>query len=518
MNRSEARSQIYSKFEKTWTDIEKFLNLFEQSNVLQEYVFKHYQSLIYANMVSNFFTNLNSKKVKEQHLPSGKIGKIWKRYRVIRDDLKKVKDWNVDHMSIDKAYYKNFKSKLKRDFPEFTVILREVEAMFDLLKVEKHLSQKQKALRKLGKRDVTLDDKLVRLAIERYFVKGKGRFRPDQLSTLIKKVINKDLILKFAEGVYKDLEKNASEMLQHESLIRLGFESRLYWRWKVPLDKLESMIVVARETGERKKNNLAKEKDKSNYYRHSALIRIHARSLLLSSEILTLLRAGYPDGAFARWRSLHELAIISIFLNQNSEVVSQRYIDHSQFKDLKDALDYQLYAKKLGYHTLPRGHINRMKRHCNTLTLRHGPDFTKGDYDWIPRSIIAGPNFRELEKHIRMDRYRPYYNMSSTAVHGGSKALLHSLALMKHKRNKLLLVGPSNYGLADPIQTTSRSLMFSTMSLLTLKPDLEDSIALSVLSKYASKIGRESVEVQKQIEKEEREMRVEQRTRRRTHR
>ena len=41
------------------------------------------------------------------------------------------------------------------------------------------------------------------------------------------------------------------------------------------------------------------------------LIRLHGKAVLTAREVLTLLRNGYSSGAFARWRTLHEVRVMS---------------------------------------------------------------------------------------------------------------------------------------------------------------------------------------------------------------
>ena len=48
--------------------------------------------------------------------------------------------------------------------------------------------------------------------------------------------------------------------------------------------------------------------------------RLHARACQIAREVLTLLYAGFAEGAMARWRALHELAVLS----QNSTLVLRR--------------------------------------------------------------------------------------------------------------------------------------------------------------------------------------------------
>src|SRR4029077_18930805 len=111
------------------------------------------------------------------------------------------------------------------------------------------------------------------------------------------------------QDVMKTLEKTKPKMLKEHKKIREGFEDRLYKRWKEPLDSLESLIVICLESGEDKKNKLSKGTNITNPKKVS-LIKIHARAVQISYEILALIRGGFADGAHARWRSLHELAII----------------------------------------------------------------------------------------------------------------------------------------------------------------------------------------------------------------
>ena len=74
-------------------------------------------------------------------------------------------------------------------------------------------------------------------------------------------------------------------------------------------------------------------------YKLNAIVKIQARAIQIANEIFILLKAGYPDGANARWRSLHELAVISFFLKDSPDEVSQRYLEHELIKRFKDAKD-----------------------------------------------------------------------------------------------------------------------------------------------------------------------------------
>ena len=70
--------------------------------------------------------------------------------------------------------------------------------------------------------------------------------------------------------------------------------------WGVPLDLLEALISLSLELGDdfsQKFSSIPSNKDDMVFY---ALRGLHARGCQVSSEILTLLRGGFADGAHAR--------------------------------------------------------------------------------------------------------------------------------------------------------------------------------------------------------------------------
>ena len=58
------------------------------------------------------------------------------------------------------------------------------------------------------------------------------------------------------------------------------------------------------------------------------LIRLDAKSALISKEILCLMKNGFPDGALGRWRALHEVAVTSLFILKHGAECSEK---HSQY-------------------------------------------------------------------------------------------------------------------------------------------------------------------------------------------
>ena len=102
---------------------------------------------------------------------------------------------------------------------------------------------------------------------------------------------------------------------------------------------------------------------------------------------------------------------------------------------------------------------------------------------------------------VKLDKFYPYYNFASNAIHGGSRGF-YRLGMMSDFQNKVMVVGATNYGLADPIQNTAITLSHITGNLLTLDPDFESLIITFTISLYVNEIGVSAVGIQKDLEQE----------------
>ncbi len=367
------------------------------------------------------------------------------------------------------------------------------------------MKKKEDEIKKSGKIDTDFNSFFITRFLEAYVQREKCLLIGKKFDKLIK-VASKECLPKLSHEVSKALNKNSKKMLTEQRKYQKGFERRLYERWKNPLDILECLIRVSLESGEEHKNKLKRTTDNTNDFKREALIKIHARALHISNEILVLLKSGYADGANARWRSLHELAVISFFLLDNNNDVSKRYLEHAIVKQFKAAEDYRTYYKKLGYPPIEIKKFNKIKRKKEDLCKKYDDRF-QDDYGWVPSSILKDRNFKALEKLVKLDKLRPFYNFSSGSVHGGAKGF-YRLGLMHDYQDKILLVGASNYGLADPIQNTAISLLHVNICLLKLDPDFESIMQVQIMNSYVDEIGIKAVSVQKLIKKDEDSLKV----------
>lgn len=278
------------------------------------------------------------------------------------------------------------------------------------------------------------------------------------------------------------------------------FEKRLYERWKTALDLYETMIEFSIELGEKQKIRFSNKDGLITNLKYIALLKVHSRSILIAKEILVLLKSGFVDGAHARWRTMHELGVISFFLQSQEEYVSKRFLDHGYMRMVRETKDFNNYSNQTGYDKYTEEELAIFEKNRKKLIDKHGKDFDNSAWGWIPTSIMKDRNFRTLEKYSKIDHLRPYYNWSSNAIHGGANAFDY-LGIPKSEQNKILFIGPSNVGLTDPLHSAALSLMHTTINLLYSKKSTELIRDIDLLRKFSDDIGDRALEVTNKFEK-----------------
>ena len=235
--------------------------------------------------------------------------------------------------------------------------------------------------------------------------------------------------------------------------------------WGQALDLFELLIVIIQEIGENldvtRLNNYDDNQDL-----YDALRRLHGRSCLIGYEILTLLRSGFADGAYARFRTLYETVIIGNFISDNENEVATKYLDFSLINDLKEVKLFNEYASVLNKTPVNEEEILKLEKIRQQLTEKHGENFTKGDYGWASSFLDKKRvTFRDIEEKIDFSYMRPHYKSASGNIHTGSSSLYSHIALPSEDNSKIL-TGASGYGIDVPCRLASYYLAMMTSNLL----------------------------------------------------
>ncbi len=342
--------------------------------------------------------------------------------------------------------------------------------------------------------------KLHDLLIERLIAEAvaNGHTEPNQ-DDLVERLteFGPTLVESAAATLLTQIKKDAKVGLRRQRRERQGFERRLVKHWAKPLHLLELTVEIAQEVAKGVGDQVASGEVsvKDNTFR--ALWAIHARACQMSHAILALLRSGFADDAYARWRSLHELAVVANFIEEHGEDVAERYLLHEVVQQRKLAQAYKKHEVRAGLEPLTQAELDVLDERCETLVTRFGKSFTE-DYGWAACALGNNrPSLAEIERAAKLDHFRPYYRMASDNVHANSHGAFYKLGGFSPELD-ILLAGPSNLGLADPGHGAALSLTQITAALVSTAPTLESATELTVLSLLQEETGAAFLEAQKE--------------------
>lgn len=301
--------------------------------------------------------------------------------------------------------------------------------------------------------------------------------------------------------VTNEVKRERDKDIRRIRRIRRKFQDRHEREWDKPLGLLEHFIDFVHELAyqlreEISENAVLKEEFWPMMYRYKALFGLHARACLVSQEVLSLLRAGFADGAHARWRTLQELTYVALFISEQDEETAEMYLLHDVM-EVKKGLDEQLEHKDFTKEEISEEYAIEIQTEYSSLIQRFGNNF-KSDFGWAIK--VLGDKrltFRDIAAAVDFSHWGPYYQMANINVHAGSHGSKFKLGL-KDVEN-LLLTGPSNGGLALPGHSTSQMLGFCTQALLFLDTTMDNVAYQKTLYTLIEEIGEAFSEVEDKL-------------------
>ncbi len=284
---------------------------------------------------------------------------------------------------------------------------------------------------------------------------------------------------RMAEGavskVLPDMKKRWPKKLREQRREINAFERRLYSKWSAPLDGMRHVLTISAEltAGFRESIDL----DNTKPMLWELLTRFCARAIRTAEEIYCLLQSGFADGALARWRTLHEIRVVSAFIMMHGEEAATRYFDYEWVESKKriDELSSPFWTDcHDGNFLTDRA---QLEAGYQAILRKYGSSFRQ-EYGWAaPFLAPKKANFRELEKLVSADNYRFHYMQASSDVHAGPKGTYASVPYAA----PTLLIGPSDKGLSWAGQATVHVLLDIVENMVELHPSLDAIVTVQIL-------------------------------------
>lgn len=300
----------------------------------------------------------------------------------------------------------------------------------------------------------------------------------------------------FSHNLYQNLDNGKDELLAEHYEILKKFRERLFDTWKTPLKRLDSLLYICMEmVDELRSDQTNPAHFKTNKFNIAS--RLQARCVQIGSEISHLLHGGYADGAFARWRTLHETSATTKFICEGDEDLSSRFIDFQSISRLDAATKYN-DRNELGFEPIPASKLEEYKLEKDQILDRYEPHFGR-KFGWARKALGNTVNpkgdltFPDVEKFVGLGFLRNHFSFANQYIHAGIDSIGFKLGTSMSKKD-ILLTGPSNEGLIEPIQCTSLSLIHATEALIRAYPIEQSSIIISTLWLWHETLKREVVE------------------------
>ena len=327
----------------------------------------------------------------------------------------------------------------------------------------------------------------------------------DDLKATIAQTIP-DIAESTAESMLAKIKDDAAAGLKEKWDYQQQFEERLRKHWGQSLEFLDLFISLAREAGDEFNKAFRDEAARSNDAVFKALTLLHARACQVASAILVLLRSGYADDAHARWRALHEIAVVALFISETGRTVAERYLLHDSVQRYKLAVKHRRHAKAMEEEPITRKELEELKAERDKLVARFGTPF-KRDYGWAASALgRKRPTIADIEDSVNLEHWRPYYGMASDNVHTNAHGAYYRLG-SSLRPAELLLAGPSDAGLAEPGHSAAISPNLTTTVLLATKPTLDNIVISNILLKLVDEIGEAFLQAHRELEALEAESR-----------
>lgn len=217
----------------------------------------------------------------------------------------------------------------------------------------------------------------------------------------------------------------------------------------------ETMYVMAVEAAEMYSRfvdeNIPEDVKKEKQYTFLALQYMHGRCCQEFLEIIYLMKFGFADCAYARWRSMYELCCNADFIKKHGETIAKQYFEQSQTDDHR--YSWATGAKKEDGTELKIGTFQDIQKNCDIN-----------------------------------EAWKKQYKLACFVNHGSPQGTFKRLSLKDEQ--SLIVVGQSDYGITTPAEHSAISLAWMTSMFFNIFPCLDALAYAKVIHDWVEKIRK----------------------------
>jgi hypothetical protein len=303
-----------------------------------------------------------------------------------------------------------------------------------------------------------------------------------------------------ADRLFQSVIRLSPEFVEQDRTESNGFLSRNLERWGPGFGLLRVYRHLNIEAGQLFQEECLQYEEFQHEPLLGVLLRLHAHACRIFGEITTLLEGGYPDGAFARWRSLHEIAVTAIVLRDNGSAAAEDYRLYGLVQAVAGMNSFQETALEMGREQYAPEELEAANRLSAEILSQRGDDFRSRN-GWA-RRYVGSSRFENLQQSAGLQKWRGDYRLASRDIHTDYREM-GSLLAMAEAKTDLLVCGQSDSGIVEPAHSAAITLLQVTTAIVFTHIDADDcpidyttSIVLAkVLGLLSDQIGRVFLEL-----------------------
>jgi Family of unknown function (DUF5677) len=371
-----------------------------------------------------------------------------------------------------------------------------------LSKAAEHILSGSREVFKFGGSD---DDVTIQITDDdiEHVLKAIERFQNEELPGVLAKVADDT-----ANLLLKSLRQKWPEEFEAQRTDVESFKERLGHRWGKALGKLRMLLAIVREWSQEVYDRGHGTSGGRPPHIEDVMLRLHIRACQVTSEIIVLLENGYADGAMARWRTLHEIAVVAAVIAKFGEEIAERYVYYQIVESFSALKAYERNHKDLGFRPVSKRDSAKVRRDHAKVIKRFGKKFGE-EYGWAAHHLkVVGKGnvtFARLEEEAGDAMMRSPYKMASYNVHASPKGVYFKLGSLKGSPS--LLGGASNAGLTEPAQHAAVSLAEITLLVISDSPLFVDLVVGNIVAKLEAEIPREFAKADRKLHRDDRQHR-----------
>jgi|AKZA01.1.fsa_nt_gi hypothetical protein len=302
-----------------------------------------------------------------------------------------------------------------------------------------------------------LHDTFMKL-LEEQLEKAESQEEADEIVKKFEKINLDKIFVDMFETMANDTTHYMRDTMHEQVMLfradEQEFLARQEQKWCRAFVASESMYIMILEAAEayvEATNKLPQDELRKKYYTFTAMLHIHGRALQQFLEIITLMKNGFADGAYARWRSMYELAIISSFITEHGEIVAEAFIKSSETEDRYE------WARASGVFPAQKKYIS----------------------------------FNDIQKSCDIDNtvWRQQYDLANKTVHASPQGTFKRLS--NAGGIDIIPVGRSDYGITTPAEHSAISLAQITIMFFAIHSAGDSTLAMKYIHNWLDVIREE---------------------------